>query len=237
MEDIVHLGETSQCPSSQRRLEADNDYGSYCADVRIPAFSMPSDTRDSLHGVGGSNSARSSSAPSQSQANASHKVRGPNWTEAEMLVLIAQKCVEWDGRHNCNQPSLAKFVYGTTAWKLVLAGCMSVVGFRARDTDQITNKWDGLIKEYKKLKEYIDGTDSANWWGLSREEKKQLSKTRKMPLEFSECMYIEMEGFVGKRQIFGRATDVVDSDRVSPQVARRVSRSAPASRAQCLSGA
>jgi hypothetical protein len=114
---------------------------------------------------------------------------------------------------------------------------MSVVGFRARDTDQITNKWDGLIKEYKKLKEYIDGTGSANWWGLSREEKKQLSKTRKMPLEFSESMYIEMEGFVGKRQIFGRAADVVDSDRVSPQAARRVSRSAPASRAQCLSGA
>lgn len=81
-----------------------------------------------------------------------------------MLVLIAQKRIEWDGRHNCNQPSLAKFVYGSTAWRLVLAGCMAVVGFRARDTDQITNKWDGLIKDYKKLKEYIDGTGSANWW-------------------------------------------------------------------------
>ena len=93
-----------------------------------------------------------------------------------MLVLIGQKRIEWDGRHNCNQPSLAKFVYGTTAWKLVLAGCMSVVGFRARDTDQITNKWDGLMKDYKKLKEYIEGTGSANWWGMSREEKKKLSK-------------------------------------------------------------
>ena len=57
-----------------------------------------------------------------------------------MLVLIAHKRIEWDGRHNCNQPSLAKFVYGTTAWKLVLAGCMSVVGLWVRDTDQITNK-------------------------------------------------------------------------------------------------
>jgi hypothetical protein len=75
-----------------------------------------------------------------------------------MFVLIGQKRIEWDGRHNCNQPSLAKFVYGTTAWKLVLAGCMGVVGFRARDADQITNKWDGLIKNYKKLKDYIEGT-------------------------------------------------------------------------------
>ena len=91
---------------------------------------------------------------------------------------------------------------------------MSEVGFRARDTDQITNKWDGLIKDYKKLKDYIDGTGSGNWWGISREVKKQLSKIRKMSLEFSEAMYVAMEGFVGKRQIFGRSTDVVDSDRV-----------------------
>jgi len=166
----------------------------------------------------------------------SHKVRGPNWTEAEMFVLIAQKRVEWDSRHNCNQPSLAKFVYGTTAWKLVLAGCMSVVDFRARDTDQITNKWDGLIKDYKKLKEYIDGTGSANWWGLSKEEKKQLSKTRKMSLEFSETMYAEMEGFVGRRQIFGRATDVVDSDRPAPAIARNFGRASSSPRGRGTGG-
>ena len=153
-----------------------------------------------------------------------------------MLVLIGQKRIEWDGRHNCNQPSLARFVYGTTAWKLVLAGCLAEVGFRVRDTDQITNKWDGLIKDYKKLKEYIDGSGSANWWGLSREAKKQLSKTRRMSLEFSESMYIEMEAFVGKRQIFGRASDVVDSDRVPPSTVRQFRRSPPAPRAQSTGG-
>ena len=70
----------------------------------------------------------------------------------------------------------------------MLAGCMSVVGFRARDTNQITNKWDDLIKDYKKLKEYIEGLGSTNWWGISRKEKKLLSRTRKMSLEFSESM-------------------------------------------------
>jgi hypothetical protein len=122
-----------------------------------------------------------------------------------MLVLIGQKRIKWDGRHNCNQPSLAKFVYGTTAWKLMLAGCMNVVGFRNRDTDHITNKWDGLINDYKKLKDYIEGSGSAHWWGMSREEKKQLSKTRKMSLEFGEAMYEKMEGFVGRRQIFWKS--------------------------------
>ena len=147
-----------------------------------------------------------------------------------MLVLIGQKRIEWDGRHNCSQPSLAKFVYGTTAWKSVLAGCMAVVGFRVRDVDQLTNKWDGLIKDYKKLKEYLEGTGSGNWWGMNREEKRELCKTRRLPLEFSEGMYNEMESFVGKRQIFGRASDVVDSDRLGSPPARQFGRSPPSPR-------
>ena len=186
-------------------------------------------TRGDASGPGRTASRRSTPTSSHCQAVPTHNVRGPNWTEAEMFVLIGQKRIEWNGRYNCNQPSLAKFVYGTTAWKLVLAGCMSVVGFRARDADQITNKWDGLIKNYKKLKDYIEGTGLANWWGMSREEKKELSKTRKMLLEFSEAMYTEMEGFVGRRQIFGRATDDVDSDRPAPSVPRSFRHSTPTS--------
>ena len=236
MDEIVHLGESLQCPSTQVPIYTDCEFGSDYADGEAPALVAPTTTTSGLNAPGTSQTARSASGPSQSQAAAPHKVRGPNWTEAEMLVLIGQKRIEWDGKHNCNQPSLAKFVYGTTAWKLVLVGCIGVVGFQVRNTDQITNKWDGLIKDYKKLKEYIDGTSSANWWGLSREDKKQLSKTRKMSLEFSESMYVEMEAFVGKRQIFGRATDVVDSDRVAAPNGRHFGRSTPIPRAQCFGG-
>ena len=102
---------------------------------------------------------------------------------------------------------------------------MAVVGFRERDADQLTNKWDGLIKDYKKLKDYIEGTGSGNWWRMTREEKRDLCKTRKLPLEFSESMYNEMENVVGKRQIFGRASDVVDSDRISSPPAKQFGRS------------
>ena len=229
MDDIVALGDNSQCPSTQLPMYADCDLQPNSVHEQPGADSAAPSARGPVRSGGRSNSARSTPNFSQSQA-ATQKVRGPNWTEAEMLVLIGQKRLEWDVRHNCNQPSLAKFVYGTTAWKLVLSGCMAVVGFRARDTDQITNKWDGLIKDYKKLKEYIEGTGSANWWGMNREEKKQLSRTRKMSLEFSETMYAEMEAFVGRRQIFGRSADVVDTDRVPSPVARNFARSSPASR-------
>ena len=225
MDDVVDL-ETSLCPSTQLPTAADCDFGLQYLETRSPASSPPQSASTAGRGA-----PRSVSAPCLPQTTAAHKVRGPNWTESEMLVLIAQKRIEWDGRHNSNQPSFAKFVYGSTAWRLVLAGCMGVVGFRPRDADRITNKWDGLVKDYKKLKEYIEGTGSGNWWGLSREKKKEMSKTRKMPLEFSEAMYVEMEGFIGKRQIFGRAADVVDLDRVAPPAGRSFGRSPPTPRA------
>ena len=230
MDDIVNLGESSQCPSTQVPADVEAKFLAEFLDDQGPVSYRASAGRGVVRGRGRSNPGRASPASSQSRATPPHKARGPNWTEAEMLVLIGQKRIEWDGRHNCSQPSLAKFVYGTTAWRLVLAGCMSVVGFRARDADQITNKWDGLIKDYKKLKDYIEGTGSANWWGMSREEKKELSKTRKISLEFSEAMYTEMEGFVGKHQIFGHATEVIDSDRHSAPVASQFRHTTPTPR-------
>lgn len=65
---------------------------------------------------------------------------------------------------------------------------------------------------------------------MNREEKRDVCKNRKLPLEFSECMYNEMETFVGKRQIFGRAADVVDSDRLGSPSPKKFGRSPPSPR-------
>ena len=232
MDDIVDLGDSHDCPSP---IDADFDYDSGFLDSQLPVPAVPANRRGGGRSRGRTWAASSLSGPSQTQNAMPHKLRGPNWTEQEMLVLIGQKRLEWDGRHNCSQPSLAKFVYGTTAWKQVLAGCMSVVGFRTRDADQLTNKWDGLIKDYKKLKDYVEGMGSAHWWGMNREEKRELCQTRKLPLEFTETIYNEMESFVGKRVIFGRASDVVDSDRLGSPPTKKISRSPPSPRvAACV---
>ena len=228
MEDIVDLEGDLHFPSTQVAAEVEGDLGCRFLDTDSPVATTAAAGR--AHGRGRSSATRSMPGPSQTQSSLPQKVRGPNWTEQEMFVLIGQKRVEWDGRHNCSQPALAKYVYRTTAWKVVLAGCMSVVGFRVRDADQLTNKWDGLIKEYKKLKVYLEGTGSANWWGMSREEKRDLCKTRKLPMEFSESMYTEMESFVGKRHIFGRPADVVDSDRIGSPPAKHFGRTPPSPR-------
>ena len=237
MEEVVDLDDGFLCPSSQMPQERDCGFASGFMDSQSQLPSAPVGSTGGGRSRGRKGASMSLQGASQSQTAPGHKLRGPNWTEAEMLVLIGQKRIEWDSRHNCSQPSLAKFVYGTTAWKLVLAGCMAVVGFRLRDADQLTNKWDGLIKDYKKLKEYLEGTGSGNWWGMNREEKRELCKTRRLPLEFSEGMYNEMESFVGKRQIFGRASDVVDSDRLGSPPAKHFGRSPPSPRVAAFVGA
>lgn len=141
MEDTVDLGDYSPFPSSQVPHASDVDRVAVGLDTHSPLSTA--DATASRHGraAGRACGTRSLSGPSPAHSSLPHKLRGPNWTEAEMLVLIGEKRVEWDGRHNCSQPSLTKFVYGTTAWRLVLAGCMAVPSFRVRDADQLTNKW------------------------------------------------------------------------------------------------
>ena len=247
MEEIIDLGDNTHGQFAQLPTDAVCEFEQCFLDTPAPQVPAAGSRRGRGASRGRSSASRALSGQATSETAGPHKLRGPNWTEDEMLVLIGQKRIEWDGRHNCSQPSLAKFVYGTTAWKIVLAGCMAEVGFRARDADQLTNKWDGLMKDYKKLKEYVEGTGSGNWWGMNREEKRDLCKNRKLPFEFSESMYNEMESFVGKRQIFGRASDVVDSDRLgspppknfarspsSPHVAAHVGASGPATSATTI---
>lgn len=136
MDDIVDLSEGTYCPSTQFPCDMDGGVGMEFGGHHMPNLSTPTSTTGGRGASGRSSRSRVSPAPSQSQASPSQKIRGPNWTEAEMLVLIGQKRIEWDGRHNSNQPSLARFVYGTTLWKMVLARCMNVVGFKPRDNNQ-----------------------------------------------------------------------------------------------------
>ena len=102
MDDIVNLGENSQFQST--RVSADPDCELPCDFVEDREKSPPAagPPRGGSHVRGMTHNRRYASTSSHTEAALSHKVRGPNWTEAEMLVLIGQKRIEWDGRHNCN---------------------------------------------------------------------------------------------------------------------------------------
>jgi hypothetical protein len=101
MDDIVRLEENSQCPSTQLPLDTDFKFPNELGEDEVPISFVPGASRGGLRAGGKSNTPRSTPISSQTQAAASHKVRGPNWTEVEMLVLIGQKRIEWDGKHSC----------------------------------------------------------------------------------------------------------------------------------------
>ena len=91
MDDIVCLEENSQCPSTQLPLDTNLDFPNELGGDDVPLSFVPGASRGGLRAGGRSSTPRSTPISSQTQAAASHKVRGPNWTEAEMLVLIGQK--------------------------------------------------------------------------------------------------------------------------------------------------
>ena len=98
----MHLGDSSQWPANGVPISLDCDLLAEFLDDHVPASFAPVPSRGGLRPRGRSNSGRSTSVSSQSEATLSHKVRGPNWTEAEMFILIGQSRLEWNGRHNCN---------------------------------------------------------------------------------------------------------------------------------------
>ena len=88
MDDIVHLGENSESPSTQLPVDLDFDPQNGLGEEQVPVSTLPAAPRGGVRVRGRSCTGRSTPASSQSRAAMSHKVRGPNWTEAEMLVLI-----------------------------------------------------------------------------------------------------------------------------------------------------
>ena len=86
MDDIVHLGESSQCPGNGVPADVDCDWGSEYVDDEVPVSCAPPSATRGLHGRGRSGAARSLSSPSQSQAAHHQKVRGPNWTAGNVMI-------------------------------------------------------------------------------------------------------------------------------------------------------
>lgn len=111
------------------------------------------------------------------------------------------------------QLALAKFVYGTTAWKKNLSKCLGVVGFRGRNIDQTTNKWDRLMKDYKKVKEYLEGIGGGYWWGNEHGGEKTPSNSLKCLWSLVIPCRSAMGEFVGQQQIFGKRMETIDSNR------------------------
>ena len=88
MDDTVRLGASSQGPSNQVPIDLDEDFTTVFGEEQVHLSNVPEPSKGGRRGRGRSSTLRSSSVSSHTEAAAPHKVRGPNWTEEEMLVLI-----------------------------------------------------------------------------------------------------------------------------------------------------
>ena len=198
MDDIVNLGECSHCLFTQVPIDVDYGFGLefWTTKHQLPMHRPLQDKVDVLgvdqiqHG--------------HHHLHCNHKLHfptrfeGPTRPRRRYLFSLAKSVLS--GTEGTIEINLlfVKFTYGIIVQKLVLEGCIDVVGVWFKDAGQVTNKWDGLINNYRKFKEQIRMIGSANWWRMRRKEK-NLPKTRKMLLEFSESMYIELEDLIGRR--------------------------------------
>ena len=82
MDDVVHLGDDTNCPSTQVPTDADCDLPAGLIDEHVQTPFTPAESRGVVGRRGRSCTGRSPSRTSHSQALVPHKVRGPNWTEA-----------------------------------------------------------------------------------------------------------------------------------------------------------
>jgi hypothetical protein len=105
-------------------------------------------------------------------------------------------------------------VHGKEAWRVVTERCNAWVGFRERDQNQVCNKWDALGKEFKRIRDYLGSSDAVEWWSLSKVDKKELAKTRKLPLEFTQAMYKALDPWHGQRMIMANCMgSIVETER------------------------
>ena len=86
LEDIADLGVDFLYPSTQVPVEADVEHVVGFPDSQ--SLLSPGVVAGRRRPRGRACGTRSLSGPSASQCSLPHKVRGPNWIEAEMLVLI-----------------------------------------------------------------------------------------------------------------------------------------------------
>ncbi|OAY25415.1 trihelix transcription factor ASR3 [Manihot esculenta] len=103
---------------------------------------------------------------------ANREYRKGNWTIQETLTLITAKKLDDERRSKPSIPSTSK--PGELRWKWVENYCWAHGCFRSQN--QCNDKWDNLLRDYKKVREYqsrSNASDSSpSYWTMDRQQRK-----------------------------------------------------------------
>ncbi|KAJ9152958.1 hypothetical protein P3X46_026460 [Hevea brasiliensis] len=114
--------------------------------------------------------------------------RKGNWTIQETLTLITAKKLDDERRSKASVPSTSK--PGELRWKWVENYCWANGCFRSQN--QCNDKWDNLLRDYKKIREYqsrsSDSDSFPSYWTMERQQRKYYNLPSNMSLEVFEAL-------------------------------------------------
>ncbi|KAI3729739.1 hypothetical protein L6452_18404 [Arctium lappa] len=118
--------------------------------------------------------------------------RKGNWTLEETLVLITAKKLDDERRINATTsatPNIRAATGGELRWKWVENYCWSNGCLRSQN--QCNDKWDNLLRDYKKVREYELRSPAQNrpsYWSMDKSQRKERNLPSNLLLNIYEAL-------------------------------------------------
>lgn len=164
---------------------------------------LPDPHRQPLHLPlihGGATSSTTIPITPSSSSSLVREYRKGNWTIQETLILITAKKLDDERRHKTTtqDPTRPGGACGRTSgelrWKWVENYCWSQGCLRSQN--QCNDKWDNLLRDYKKVRDYeskskssSDGSkDFPSYWSIDKHQRKERNLPSNMMLEVYQAI-------------------------------------------------
>ncbi|XP_076939578.1 uncharacterized protein LOC143608412 [Bidens hawaiensis] len=125
-------------------------------------------------------------------ASTIREYRKGNWTPEETLILISAKRVDDERRINSSSSRTG----GELRWKWVENYCWSKGCLRSQN--QCNDKWDNLLRDYKKVRDYQLRSQSPDYWAMDRTQRKHFN----LPSNMLPNIYQALNEVVQKKHKF-----------------------------------
>ncbi|KAH7515460.1 trihelix transcription factor ASR3 [Ziziphus jujuba] len=120
--------------------------------------------------------------------------RKGNWTIQETLILITAKKLDEERRYKARSappdPTSTSTTKGELRWKWVENYCWSQGCLRS--SNQCNDKWDNLLRDYKKVREYESNAQSKpdlpSYWNMEKQDRKLRNLPSNMALEVFQAL-------------------------------------------------
>ncbi|GMI93607.1 hypothetical protein like AT2G35640 [Hibiscus trionum] len=124
--------------------------------------------------------------------------RKGNWTVNETMVLIEAKEMDYERRMKRSNDGEGRGKPTELRWKWVEDYCWRKGCLRSQN--QCNDKWDNLMRDYKKVREYsrrtaADGKDGGSYWEMEKNERKE----KNLPSNMLRQIYERLEEVVEKK--------------------------------------